>query len=95
VSHYLDPSPSISRREFTLEWALAMLAGVAITVSGCGSDSPSTPTPTPGGAGGASSDANDGVDHSSLAGRHVAERVTAASMRDSTEVSSLNVCRLL
>ena len=46
MSHHLDHSSSISRREFTLEWALAMLAGVVITVSGCGSDSPS-PTPTP------------------------------------------------
>ena len=43
--HHFDHSRSISRREFTLEWALAMLAGVVITVSGCGSDSPSSPTP--------------------------------------------------
>jgi hypothetical protein len=49
VSHHLDDSRSISRREFTLEWALAMLAGVAITVSGCGSDSPSSPTTNSGG----------------------------------------------
>ena len=47
MSHHLDHSSSISRREFTLEWALAMLAGVVITVSGCGSDSPSSPTATP------------------------------------------------
>jgi len=30
----LDDTRSISRREFTLEWAMAMLAGVAITISG-------------------------------------------------------------
>jgi hypothetical protein len=48
---------SISRREFTVASALAMLAGVVITVSGCSSSSmptsPSgtpTPTPTPGGS---------------------------------------------
>ena len=63
MSHHLDHSRSISRREFTLEWALAMLAGVAITVSGCGSDSPSSPTQTPapttgGGSGGTSTDVN-------------------------------------
>ena len=38
----------LTRREFTLDAALAILAGCVITVSeGCGSDSPSTPTPTP------------------------------------------------
>lgn len=47
----LDDTRSISRREFTLEWAMAMLAGVAITISGCGSDSPSSPTPSTGGGG--------------------------------------------
>ena len=36
----------LTRREFTVESALAMLATVAITVTGCGDDSPPT-TPTP------------------------------------------------
>ena len=54
--HHLDPSRSISRREFTLEWALAMLAGVAITISGCGSDSPSSPTPPSSSGGGTTGD---------------------------------------
>lgn len=47
-----------SRREFTLEAALALLSGVAITISGCGTSEPGyptgggpnpqpTPTPTP------------------------------------------------
>lgn len=36
------------RREFTLQSALALLAGVVITVDGCGgSDAPTNPTPTP------------------------------------------------
>jgi hypothetical protein len=35
----------VSRREFTLQSALALLAGVTITISGCGSNSPTTPTP--------------------------------------------------
>lgn len=38
-------TPLITRREFTLESALALLAGVTITVSGCGSTERST-TPT-------------------------------------------------
>ena len=46
----------LSRREFTLEWALAMLAGVSITISGCGSDSPSSPSSSAGGGGTASGD---------------------------------------
>lgn len=36
------------RREFTLASALAVLSGVAITVSGCGGGSPASPSPTPG-----------------------------------------------
>jgi hypothetical protein len=38
---------SLTRREFTLEAALAILAGVTITISGCGSDSPASPSPSP------------------------------------------------
>jgi hypothetical protein len=34
----------ITRREFTLESALALLSTVAITVSGCDDDNPPTPT---------------------------------------------------
>lgn len=38
---------AISRREFTLQSALALLAGVVITVDGCGGSSSTTaPTPT-------------------------------------------------
>ena len=38
----------LGRREFTLQSALALLAGVVITVDGCGgSDAPTNPTPTP------------------------------------------------
>jgi hypothetical protein len=61
VSHHLDQSRSISRREFTLEWALAMLAGVAITITGCSSDKTSSPTPTPTPGGGAASSDVTGV----------------------------------
>ena len=38
----------LTRREFTLESALAMLAGVTITISGCGDDDNNvTPAPSP------------------------------------------------
>ena len=36
----------LTRREFTVESALAMLAGVAITITGCGKDS-APPAPSP------------------------------------------------
>jgi hypothetical protein len=40
---------SLTRREFTLEGALALLAGVTITISGCGGDdSPTGPSPNGG-----------------------------------------------
>ena len=35
---------NVTRREFTLQSALAILSGVVITVSGCGDDSPTNPT---------------------------------------------------
>jgi hypothetical protein len=38
---------AITRREFTLKSALAMLAGTTITLAGCESDSPTAPTNTP------------------------------------------------
>ena len=38
---------SLTRREFTVQSALAMLAGVTITISGCGSDNNPTPAPSP------------------------------------------------
>lgn len=80
MHHHLDQSRSISRREFTLEWALAMLAGVAITISGCGSDSPSSPTTTTGGGGTTSGDVSGVVsaNHGHIA-TVTAARINAAA----------------
>ncbi len=36
---------SLTRREFTLQSALALLAGVIVTVDGCGGSSPAAPAP--------------------------------------------------
>ena len=45
MSRRTDADATITRREFTLESALALLSTVAITVSGCDDDStPTTPT---------------------------------------------------
>lgn len=44
----MSSTDTITRREFTLQTALAILSGVAITISGCGeSDSPTAPSPSP------------------------------------------------
>jgi hypothetical protein len=45
---------TLTRREFTLEWALAVLSGAAITITGCGGgSSPAGPSnPPPGGGSG-------------------------------------------
>ena len=51
MSSTLEHNHSITRREFTRESVLAMLAGVAITISGCSSDSPSAPSQGGGGSG--------------------------------------------
>jgi hypothetical protein len=39
----------VTRREFTVEWALAILAGATITISGCGDDDNPTTNPSPSG----------------------------------------------
>lgn len=36
------------RREFTVQALLALLAGTAITITGCGDDTPASPSPNPG-----------------------------------------------
>jgi hypothetical protein len=51
----LEHNHWLSRREFTREWALAMLAGVTITISGC-SDSDGPTAPSQGGGGSTSQD---------------------------------------
>ena len=38
---------SLTRREFTVQSALAMLAGITITISGCGDDVNPAPAPSP------------------------------------------------
>ncbi|TDI34310.1 MAG: hypothetical protein E2P02_30710 [Acidobacteria bacterium] len=42
-------SKKLTRRDFTVSSVLALLSGVAITITGCGdsNDTPTTPTPTP------------------------------------------------
>jgi hypothetical protein len=45
VSSDIENNNLISRREFTVESVMALLAGVTITVSGCGG-SDTSPTPT-------------------------------------------------
>jgi hypothetical protein len=44
VQHTLEHTRLLSRREFSRESVLAMLAGVVITVSGCGDDDPTGPS---------------------------------------------------
>ena len=80
MSNNLGNNRLLSRREFTLESALAMLAGVAITISGCGDDSPSSPTPD-GGGGSSSGNVNGAVsaNHGHIATVTAAE-ITAAGM---------------
>lgn len=69
----------LTRREFTVEWVLAVLAGATITITGCGGDDdgPGTsPSPQPGDRVGVVS-ANHG--HSAI--------VTAATLASPTSVT--------
>jgi hypothetical protein len=79
----------VTRREFTLEAALAVLAGVTITVSGCGGDSdgngmPAGPTPTSGNRVGTIS-ANHGHVAEILAGQLTAGNAIALNIRGSAD----------
>jgi hypothetical protein len=49
MRYLIDDSNPISRRVFTLEMAMSLLAGATITVAGCGdsNSTPSSPSPTP------------------------------------------------
>jgi len=72
---------AVTRREFTVETALAMLAGVTITITGCGSDSGGSvtgPSPQPGGKVGAVS--------TSAGHTHTAE-ITAAQLTAGNAIS--------
>lgn len=54
MSRIDDDAHVLTRREFTVESALALLAGVTITISGCGDDDsnpPTSPTPPPSSSG--------------------------------------------
>jgi hypothetical protein len=69
----------LTRREFTLDWVLAVLAGATITITGCGSDDDNptaTPSPQPGDKSGVVS-ANHG--HTAI--------VTAATLASPTTVT--------
>ncbi len=41
------PEPQLDRREFTAKTVLALLSGVAVTISACGDDRPTSPSPNP------------------------------------------------
>ena len=44
MQHTLEHTRLLSRREFSRESVLAMLAGVVITITGCGDDDPTGPS---------------------------------------------------
>jgi hypothetical protein len=81
VSHTFESNHALTRREFTRESLLAMLAGVTITITGC-DDGPTAPTP----GGGSSTDVNGTV---SANHGHVAT-VTAAQITAAGQ-ASLNI----
>jgi hypothetical protein len=71
----------LDRREFTLAAALAVLSGVAITVSGCssGSDSPTAPSPSPS-AGGSEKVGAIGTNHGHSASITSAQLTAGAAL---------------
>ena len=73
----------LTRREFTVESALAMLAGVTITISGCGGDNNNSNNagmgPTPAGKAGVVSTTNGHT--------HTGADITAAQLTGNTDIS--------
>ena len=47
MSSEIERKDEVTRREFTIESVMALLAGVAITVTGCGDDDPTPTSPSP------------------------------------------------
>ena len=79
LEHSTNEPDELSRREFTRESVLAMLAGVVITITGCGDDDSSPTAPTQGGGGGTTQDVSGSVsaNHGHIA-TVTAAQITAA-----------------
>ena len=80
----------ITRREFTVAAAMAVLSGVAITVSACGggdsSGSPAAPSPTSGG-----SPSGSGDKTGSISGNHGHSAVIASAQLGASGGITLNI----
>jgi len=72
----------LTRREFTVESALAMLATVTITITGCGGDDDPGSNPTPPAAGG-----KTGVVASAGGHTHTGADITAAQLTAGNAIS--------
>jgi hypothetical protein len=73
----------LTRREFTLEGALAILAGVAITISGCGGDdSPTGPSQPP---------SNSGDETGAISANHGHTAVITAAELSAANALTLNI----
>lgn len=73
----------LTRREFTVESALAMLAGVTITITGCGGDDNNpAPAPTPPASGG-----KTGVVATVNGHTHTGADITAAQLTAGNAIS--------
>lgn len=74
----------LTRREFTVESALAMLAGVTITITGCGDDNNDNPgtNPTPPASGGKTGTVATVNGHS-----HTGADITAAQLTAGNAIS--------
>jgi hypothetical protein len=81
LEHGTNEPDELSRREFTRESVLALLAGVVITITGCGDDDSSPTAPTQGGGGGTTQDVSGSVsaNHGHIA-TVTAAQITAAGV---------------
>lgn len=72
----MKDSKTLSRRDFTLKSALAVLAGATITLTGCESDSPTAPSNGSNGGGGGG---NSGDETGTVSANHGHEAVITSA----------------
>lgn len=83
---------SLTRREFTLAAAMAVLSGVAITVAGCGdSSSPAAPSSTGSGSTGSGSTGSSGDRTGAISANHGHSAVISSAQLGASGGITLNI----
>lgn len=86
----MKDSNTLSRRDFTLKSALAVLAGATITITGCASDSPTAPSNGSNGGGGGGG-GNSGDESGTVSANHGHEAVITSAQLAAGDAITLDI----